>query len=190
MPEYKMLHVRDRAAWRAWLEKHHDNSPGVWLVYYKQSAGHRTLSYEDSVLEALCFGWIDSIIKKIDEDKYVRKFTPRAPGSDWSVSNKRRIAKLIREGWMTKAGLGCVDYAHPEREPAEPPSRVDPPLPLYFKRALIANGAAWKNFKNLPPSYRRLYILWIATAKKPETRDRRLQEAVSLLAQNKKLGLR
>lgn len=189
MPEYKTLSVPDRAAWRAWLEKHHAREPGIWLVYYKGGV-HPTLSYEDSILEALCFGWIDSIIKKVDEDKYVRKFTPRTPGSDWSLSNKRRIARLIREELMTPAGMDRVDYAHPEREPSEPPSRTEPLLPAYFKRALVANGRAWENFKNLSPSYRRLYVRWVLDAKRAETRDKRVRESVALLAENKKLGLR
>ncbi len=190
MPEYKMLYFPDRAAWRAWLEEHHGNVPGVWLVYYKQDTNRPSLSYEDSVREALCFGWIDSIIKKIDEAKYVRKFTPRSPGSDWSLSNKRRIAKLIEAGLMTQAGMDRVDYSNPEREPAEPPRRAELPLPPYFKRALVSNGPAWENFKNLSPRNRQLYIGWVQDAKRPETRDKRVREAVSLLAQNKKLGMR
>ncbi len=91
---------------------------------------------------------------------------------------------------MTRAGMERVDYAHPEREPAEPPGRAGPPLPPFFKRALVENGAAWENFKNLSPRNRQLYIGWVQDAKRAETRDKRVREAVSLLAQNKKLGMR
>ena len=91
------VYFKDRKEWREWLSKNHNIEAGIWLVYYKKETGRTSIEYDDSVEEALCFGWIDSIIKKIDEEKYVRKFTPRKPNSRWSESNKRRVEKMIKE---------------------------------------------------------------------------------------------
>ncbi len=102
------LYVSTREEWRAWLEQHHQGESEVWLIYYKAHTGQPSIPYEDSVEEALCFGWIDSIIQKLDEDRYARKFTPRTNTARWSEPNRRRVAKLIREGRMTAAGLAKI----------------------------------------------------------------------------------
>jgi hypothetical protein len=101
----------DRASWRKWLEEHGVNESEVWLVYYKATTGKPCISYQDSLEEALCFGWVDSIIQKIDEEKYARKFTPRRAGSKWSELNKHLVARLVKEGRMTEAGMAKVDFA-------------------------------------------------------------------------------
>src|SRR5207237_1029172 len=176
--------------WRTWLAKHHDSERGVWLVYYKKQTGRPRIPYDDAVEEALCFGWIDSLVKRIDDAKFAQKFTPRRDCTKWSALNKRRVRKLIREGRMTEAGLAKIDLAILEEEPPEKPSRTDLGVPPFVKQALRASPTAWKNFQNLAPSQRRLYVGWILHAKKEETRQRRLREAVSLLEQNKKLGLK
>jgi uncharacterized protein YdeI (YjbR/CyaY-like superfamily) len=188
----KTFHARNREEWRAWLKKNHDVETVVWLVFYKKQTGQPSIPYEDAVEEALCFGWIDSVIQRIDDKKYGRKFTPRKGDSKWSAPNKRRVAKMIREGKMTEAGFSKLNYSGVQDDYGRTPRRKAQELvvPPYFKRALLGNRKAWENFNKLAPSYRRSYILWIATAKTDETRDRRLREAVQLLAQNKKLGLR
>jgi uncharacterized protein YdeI (YjbR/CyaY-like superfamily) len=188
----KAFHARDRDEWRAWLEKNHDVETQVWLVFVKKQTGQPSISYEDAVEEALCFGWIDSIIQRIDDERYGRKFTPRKGDSKWSALNKRRVAKMIREGRMTAAGFAKLNYAGAEDDYGRTRQHKAEELsiPRYFKQALQGNRRAWENFNQLAPSYRRSYILWIAAAKTDETRDRRLAEAVQLLAKNKKLGLR
>jgi uncharacterized protein YdeI (YjbR/CyaY-like superfamily) len=178
----------DRATWHDWLAEYGDRETEVWLVYYKAGTGKPTISYNDSLEEALCFGWVDSIIQKIDEEKYARKFTPRKAGSKWSELNKHLVAKLAREGCMTEAGLAKVDFPLHEA-PASRPKRPALALPDWLKEGLMTNPAAWENFQKLAPSHQRNYIGWISDAKMEQTRQRRLQEAIAKLEKNEKLGL-
>jgi uncharacterized protein YdeI (YjbR/CyaY-like superfamily) len=152
---------------------------------YKKHTGQPRISYDHAVEEALCFGWIDSIGKRIDDDKFTQKFTPRRDWTKWSALNKRRLRKLIREGRMTEAGLAKIDLAMLGEEPQAKQSKGALDIPRFVKQALMADGKAWENFRNLAPSHRRAYIQWIMEAKKEETRKRRLQEAVSRLEQRK-----
>ncbi len=186
----RMLHVISREEWRTWLAKHHESEREVWLVYYKKQTGRPRIPYGDAVEEALCFGWIDSLVKRIDDAKFAQKFTPRTDCTRWSALNKRRVRKLMQEGRMTAAGLAKIDVAALGDEPQAPPGKARLALPRFVRQALLANPKAWEHFQNLAPSYRRLYVRWIMDAKKPETRARRLKQAVALLAQNKKLGLK
>ncbi len=185
----KTLEVVHRDDWRAWLEKHHQTATEIWLIYYKQHTGRPRIPYEDAVEEALCFGWIDSIVKTIDEEKFAQRFTPRQDRSKWSALNKRRVQQLLRQGKMTEAGLAKIDRATLDEEP-EPRPKGARPMPRFIRQALRANPRAWENFNNLAPSYRRQYLAWILDAKKEETRARRLREVIALLEQNKKLGLK
>ena len=188
MKERPELYVEDRKAWRAWLERHHAAATEIWLVYYKKGTGRQSILYEDSVEEALCFGWIDSLIRKLDEERYARKFTPRTDTTKWSESNKRRVEKLIREGRMTPAGLASLgDLGAGSPLPA---SKRDWEMPAELTQALAGNGTARHNFEKLAPSHRRQYVGWIASAKKPETRLRRAAEAMALLERNEKLGMK
>jgi uncharacterized protein YdeI (YjbR/CyaY-like superfamily) len=186
----KTLYVTNRDEWRVWLDKHYKTEKEIWLVYYKKHTGRPTIPYDDAVEEALCFGWIDSIVKRIDDDKYAQKFTPRKPRSNWSELNKKRVRKLVAEGRVTEAGLARIDAAILSKgaEPKEKSAELT--VPQYFKDALAANQKARSNFDRLAPSYQRLYVGWVAAAKREETRNRRMKEAVELLAANKKLGLK
>lgn len=190
----KLLHLTDRDTWRAWLAENHDREREVWLVYSKARTGKPRIEYEDAVEEALCFGWIDSIVRRLDDESYAQKFTPRKARSQWSALNRRRVAKLMREGRMSQAGLAKVpDPGAAARggEEAEAGHRgEEPALPPAMLRELRANKGAWAFFSRLAPSYRRNYIRWVMSARKDETRLRRLREAISLLAQNRKLGLK
>jgi uncharacterized protein YdeI (YjbR/CyaY-like superfamily) len=190
MPISKTLHVTSREEWRAWLAKHHASETEVWLIYCKKQSGQPRIPYDHAVEEALCFGWIDSIVKRIDDQKFAQKFTPRRDFTKWSTLNKRRVRKLIGEGRMTEVGLAKFDPSVLNEEPQAKQSKVDLDIPRFVKQALMASPMAWKHFQNLAPSYRRNYIAWIMNAKQDETRQRRLREAISLLAQNKKLGLK
>jgi uncharacterized protein YdeI (YjbR/CyaY-like superfamily) len=184
----KTFTAADRAAWHDWLAENGASQSEVWLVYHKAGSGKASISYQDSLEEALCFGWVDSIIQKIDEEKYARKFTPRRAGSKWSELNKHLVAKLIQEGRMQAAGLAKVDFSI-EEAPARRPRRPDLPLPDWLKAGLMVSPHAWKNFQKLAPSHQRNYIGWISEAKKPETRQRRIQQAIGLLEKNKTLGI-
>lgn len=191
MKVFKALHVTSREDWHTWLKENHDQEKEVWLIFYKKHTGQSRLPYDDAVEEALCFGWIDSIVKRIDDEKYAQKFTPRKPDSKWSELNKKRVEKMIRQGRMTEAGMALINAAKKSgkwEQVISLPKELT--LPPGIKDALAANKKAWENFNQLAPSQQRLYVGWITTAKKEETRQRRLKEAVELLAQGKKLGLK
>src|SRR5262245_5210079 len=174
----KTLYVTSREEWRAWLTEHYQSETEVWLIYYKKHTGRPRITYDDAVEEALCFGWIDSIGKRMDDEKFAQKFTPRRDGAKWSALNKLRVRKLIREGRMTEAGLAKIDLVLLGEEAQAKQGKGDVDIPLFVKQGLMANVKAWENFQNLAPSHRRNYIRWIMDAKKKETRERRLREAV------------
>ena len=188
----KTLYVTSRDDWRAWLEKNHETEKEVWLVYYKKHTNQPRIPYDDAVEEALCFGWIDSIVQKIDDERYAQKFTPRRSGSKWSESNKRRVRKLLKEGKMNRAGLAKIGEGVLAAEEGAKSARKTKELVItsYLSEALRGNKKAWENFNDLAPSYRRQYVGWIATAKKEETRKKRIREALELLARNEKLGMK
>jgi uncharacterized protein YdeI (YjbR/CyaY-like superfamily) len=175
-----------RDQWRDWLEAHHGSETEVWLVFYKRQTARASVSYDHAVEEALCFGWIDSIVKRVDEVRYLRKFTPRKPGSMWSASNRRRYAELKAQERLAPAGLRRSPTARNYDKQPPPPKAV----PRYIQQGLRADRAAWNTFERLAPSYRRAYIGWIDCAKREETRARRLREVVGLLRAGKKLGLK
>ena len=185
----KMAYAADRSEWRAWLEINHATEKEVWLVYYKKETGKPCATYEESLEEALCYGWIDSLIQKINEEKYARKFNPRRAGSKWSELNKHLVAKLVKEGMMTEAGLARVDFDLPPAE-GKRPKRTPLPLPDWLKAGLMSSPKAWDNFIHLPASHQRNYIGWVSQAKREETRQRRIQEAIQMLEKNERLGLR
>lgn len=186
MPEeLSLLEVETRDGWRAWLEEHHASSAGVWLVRHKQHSGVESMPYEDLVREALCFGWIDSLIKRLDEDRYAIKVTPRKPTSKWSDLNRRRWRELEAAGRLAPAGLAAAPTEN--SYPARPPI---PELPDYIAEAFRAHPEAWRHFQALTASNRRTFVVWIHTAKRPETRQRRIRESIALLAAGKKLGLK
>ena len=183
--ELKIFDIRTRPKLRQWLAKNHASSPGIWLTFHKKHTGTKAIPYDDAVEEALCFGWIDSIIKRLDDDRYLQKFTPRKPDSNWSDINRKRYADLESRGLLAPAG---VERPPTQNRYAELPKI--PALPSYIEKAFKTNPKAWKFFKRLAPSYRRNFVGWIATAKRPETREKRIREAIRVLAAGKKLGLK
>jgi len=180
-----MLEVRNRQQWRTWLGEHHASSPGVWLVFYKNHTRVKFIPHEDSVREALCFGWIDSLIKRLDDDRYALKFTPRQPNSKWSEINRKRWVELKAAGLLAPPGVAAAPTGN-----TYAPKPAIPDLPAYIAKALNANPKAWGFFQKLAPTYRRHFVGWIHTAKRPETREKRIRESVALLAAGKKLGLK
>jgi uncharacterized protein YdeI (YjbR/CyaY-like superfamily) len=180
-----LLDVRTRPRWRQWLAKHHASSPGIWVVRHKQQTAVGSMPYEDLVCEALCFGWIDSLIKRLDDDHYAIKVTPRKPKSKWSDVNRERWKRLKTAGLLAAPGLAAA----PTSNNYAPRPRV-PTLPPYIAKALKTNLKAWQNFQALAPTHRRDFVVWIHVAKRPETRERRIRESIELLAAGKRLGLR
>ncbi|MEW6050762.1 MAG: YdeI/OmpD-associated family protein [Candidatus Zixiibacteriota bacterium] len=181
-------YAKSRAAWRSWLKHHHCTKEGVWLVFYKRHTDTPCVTYAEAVEEALCFGWIDSILKRVDNEKYIQRFTPRRPGSKWSLLNKSRAHKMIAEKKMTPAGLRVLGNAlDSDATTAVPLYRtVGDTGPDDLKAALKRNKTAWRNWQSFAPGYRRRYVVWIISAKRPETRSGRIAEAVSLIARNVK----
>ncbi len=161
--------------WRAWLAKHHATAPELWVGFYKKASGRPSITWPEAVDQALCFGWIDGVRKSLDESRYVIRFTRRRRGSIWSRVNLRRVEQLTRLGLMHSAGL----TAHEARDPAKSTAysfeqRQHATLPEPMERQLKRNRAAWKFFQAQPPWYRRTVSWWIISAKKEETRQRRL----------------
>ena len=187
----RQLYVVDREQWRKWLSKNHAAKAGIWLVFYKKETSKPSIAYEAAVEEALCFGWIDSIIKKIDAAKYARKFTPRSNKSKWSQLNKKRANRMIKQGRMTKVGLAKIKTAKKSGLWAKDPRpRISLDIPPQFAEALARNKNAKEFFDKLAPSYRKHYIGWISVAKRPETKKRRIEESIALLEKGKRLGLK
>jgi uncharacterized protein YdeI (YjbR/CyaY-like superfamily) len=186
-----LLYCRDAAQWRRWLQRHHQKETGVWLVYIKGQSTEQLLTYEESLDEALCFGWIDSLIRRIDETRYVRKFTPRKPVSKWSETNKKRIMELSKQGRMAEAGGVIVAKAMVNGSW----DKLDRPLkpvkvPAILQKALVTNKKAKAYFDSLPSSHKARYVAWIANAKKQETIERRTKECIRMLQNKLKLGLK
>lgn len=191
MKSTEQLGVSNREEWRKWLEKNHTTKKEAWLIYYKTHTGKPSIPYDDSVEEALCFGWIDGIIKKLDDEKFARKFMPRRKNSHWSESNKKRAQKMIKEGRMTEAGMVLVREAKQRREWSKHPvEKRELAIPPFFKEALTKNKKASDYFDTLTPTYRRNFAGWVSSAKREETRMKRLAEALSYLEQSKKLPMK
>jgi uncharacterized protein YdeI (YjbR/CyaY-like superfamily) len=186
--EQRRFETRD--GWRSWLAENHDTAKEIWLVFYKKHAGKAGLTYVEALEEALCFGWIDGILKRIDEEKHTIRFSPRKKNSIWSQQNKKRVGKLIREGRMTEAGLAKVSEAKINGQWDKATLREDTTLvPPEFEAALAECGKARENFEKLAPCYRKQFIYWIGIAKRDETRYNRVKGAIGLLARNKRLGM-
>lgn len=191
--DMNLLEAATRYRWRQWLADNHRDVPEIWLVFWKRHTGRPTLDYGASVEESLCFGWVDSLVKRIDDDRYARKFTPRRRDSVWSALNRERAERMIREGRMTESGLDLVKKAgasgaweaavrKPEIETVE--------MPVELGAGLEASSSAKLFFEALAPSKQRMYRLWVGSAKRAETRKRRAGEAIQKLARGEELGLK
>ena len=173
---------KSRKAWRAWLQKHHAAASGVWLVFAKKHTGIPSLTYNDAVEEALCFGWIDNVMKSIDDDFYMQNFTPRKEKSGWSASNRKRVEKLIAAGLMTAAGMALVTLA--KKTGRWDTHRVSETLtiPPELQQALDANPAAKKNWPGYTESQRKMFLYSIYGAKRPETRAARVARVIDVVS--------
>jgi uncharacterized protein YdeI (YjbR/CyaY-like superfamily) len=186
--DYERVHPETRAEWRAWLEAHHDRSPGVSLVQWRTATGRRQISYDDMVEEALCFGWVDSRAGTLDAERSMITMTPRKPTSIWARTNKLRIERLVAEGRMTEAGLRAVEIAKANGSWNMLDDIDALVIPDDLSAALDANERARRYFDAFPPSAKRNILYWIKSAKRPLTRARRIEQTVLLAADNIRAG--
>lgn len=168
----------DRAAWRAWLETNHATARGVWAVTYRRSSGRPIVAYEDLIEEALCFGWIDSRGDRLDDERTMLRFTPRKKGSTWAKTNKARVERLIADGHMTPAGLRVIEAAKADGSWDALNDSDALRVPAELATALAGEQAAAQGFEALSASARKALIFWVTSAKRPETRERRVAEIV------------
>jgi uncharacterized protein YdeI (YjbR/CyaY-like superfamily) len=184
MGEWRRVRPKSRKAWRAWLEKNHASSQGVWLVYAKKHAGLPSLTYNDAVEEALCFGWIDSKVNPIDDDFYMQVFTPRKGKSAWSALNKARVERLMAGGLMTAAGLAAIKAAK-DSGAWDAWKHVEAlTIPPDLEKALKAHPDARRYWASYSPSRRKGVLYRLSGARRPETRARYLQEIIEHMARN------
>jgi len=182
------FYAKNREEWRAWLEKNHVKKKEIWLIYYKKHTGKPNVSYDESVEEGLCFGWIDGILKRIDDEKYTRRFTPRRKGSIWAPSNVKRVAMMIKEGKMTDAGLGIIPETVLEGKAIGYTMMTpdDIPVPENLEKALAMNEKARDTWDSFSPSHRKQYLYWINDAKRDDTKLRRIDKLVKMLEAGEK----
>ena len=181
----KTLYVTDRKKWRSWLAKNHKKEKEIWLIYYRKSSGKKRIPYNDAVDEALCYGWIDSIMKRVDEKSFAQRFTPRRPNSLLSQLNKERINRLIEEKKMTVDGLNAVKHAFDE---SSKDSKCK--IKIDILKLLKNDKETWENFQKFPESYKRIRIEWIEGARtRPELFMRRLEYFLKMTAKNKRYGM-
>ncbi len=178
------------AAWRRWLEKNHSTASEIWLAYYKKSSGRKSVTYQEALDEALCYGWIDSIIRRVDDEKYMQRFTPRKPGSIWSARNKAHVARLITEGRIAPAGMAKVEAARKDKS-WQKSDRVEakPKTPPDLLAALEKHPVVQALWDKQPPSQKQLYSRWVLSAKRPETRARRVEETIRRVRAGRKAGI-
>jgi uncharacterized protein YdeI (YjbR/CyaY-like superfamily) len=182
--EFEKVHLATRDEWRRWLQNNHRTSPGVWLVSYKKATGKPRIEYEEAVEEALCFGWVDSKAGTLDDERSMLTFTPRNPKSAWSKPNKERVARLMKGGRMAQAGLDAVAVAKKSGAWTALDSVEALQVPSDLARALAADKKAEGFFEGFPPSSKKNILWWIQSAKRKETREKRINETVRLAAQN------
>jgi uncharacterized protein YdeI (YjbR/CyaY-like superfamily) len=176
------VHAETREAWRAWLAEHHGAADGVWLVSWKQHTGRPAVGYAASVEEALAVGWVDSLGRRLDDDRTMLWFSPRKPTSAWSRPNKERIARLEAEGRMTPAGRRAVDVAKENGAWTRLDDVEDLLVPDDLAAALAARPGARAHWDGFPRSARRGILEWIVQARRPETRARRVEETAARAA--------
>jgi uncharacterized protein YdeI (YjbR/CyaY-like superfamily) len=180
------VHPKTRAAWRAWLIKHHGTSAGVWLVSYKKATGLARFEYDVAVEEALCVGWVDSKPRKLDDARSMLWFAPRKPGTGWSKPNKTRIARLTAAGSMLPAGLAKVEAAKRDGSWTKLDAVEALEVPPDLAAALKRHPPAAEHFEAFPRSVKRGILEWIVQAKRAETRAKRIDETATLAARNER----
>jgi uncharacterized protein YdeI (YjbR/CyaY-like superfamily) len=183
----KTLHVITRKEWRSWLAANHDTEKEIWLIYFRKSSGKPRIPYNDAVEEALCYGWIDSILKGIDDERFAQRFSPRRPRSNLSEMNKERIRRLIREKKMTAIGLKAVSHAFDGSKDGEETFTIAPDI----LTSLQADEQAWENLQKFPEGYKRVRIGFIESQRRHgnDAFRKSLEHFISMTARNKRFGM-
>jgi uncharacterized protein YdeI (YjbR/CyaY-like superfamily) len=179
---FPLIQPKSRKAWRAWLQKNHASSSGIWLVYAKKHTGIPSLTYSEAVEEALCFGWIDSLVHPIDDSLYKQIFTPRKDKSAWSPLNKKRVGRLIADGVMTPAGMKLIDIAKKNGQWNAHNATEAMTMPPELKKALTANAAAKKNWPTYTASQQKAFLRMVDGAKTAETRAKRVARVIEIVS--------
>lgn len=177
------------ADFRRWLERHHDREPELLVGFYKKGSGKPSITWPESVDEALSFGWIDGVRKRIDDESYTIRFTPRRPGSNWSLINIRRVGELRKLDRMHPAGLRAFEQRKEEKSGIYTYENAPRTLPPEMEKQFRANRKAWKWYAAQPPGYHRVTTWWILSGKKEETRTRRLEGLIEASAEGRRVGL-
>src|SRR5437879_7338860 len=183
----KTFYAKSRRKWRAWLGRHHETAPEIWLIYYKKHSGKSRVSYNDAVDEALCYGWIDSTLKPVDARCYAQRFSPRRPTSRLSDMNRERVRRLIAARRMTRAGLERIRHVFDHKKDTK---KLVWRLPPDIRKRPESDAGGWKRFQPLPESSRRIRVGWIAAARhRPEIFEQRLRHFIKMTARNKRFGM-
>ena len=175
------------AAFRAWLKKHHKTADELWVGYYRKDCGKPSITWQESVDEALCFGWIDGIRKKVSADAYTNRFTPRRPGSNWSAINIAKVEELTKQKRMQPAGLAAYGKRSEQKSRVYTYEQVSLVLEKNLQKRFRANKRAWTFFENQPPYYRKLMTGWLNGAKQEATRLRRLEKLMAACESGKRI---
>jgi uncharacterized protein YdeI (YjbR/CyaY-like superfamily) len=183
----KTLYVTNRKDWRSWLKKNHAKEKVIWLIYYRKSSGKPRISYNDAVEEALAFGWIDSTAKKIDEEKFAQRFTPRRKGSNLSQANRERVRELIAKKKMTNAGLDAIAHAFDHNNDDPSKFKIAPDILKVLKK----DKETWKNFQKFPESYQRIRIGYVESRRRhgKEPFEKSLNNLIKMTKNNKSFGM-
>lgn len=185
----KITFFRNASEFRRWLTKHHATATELWVGFYRKSSKKAGITYSEAVDQALCFGWIDGVRRKVDVDSYVNRFTPRQSRSIWSLVNIRRVGELTRLGLMAAPGIAAFEARDAKRSGTysfeNRPASLEPALEEIFK----ASEQAWAFFQSQPPGYKRICTWWVMSAVKDETRRRRLATLIGDSAHSRRLGM-
>ena len=184
MEEKELLYFKNAQEWRAWLHDNHASSKGVYLVFYRVDSAYESMRWEEAVQVAICYGWIDSTVKRLDDERRRQMFTPRKDKSVWSKLNKTYIEKLQAEGLMHESGWRKIEIAKQNGSWESLDHVEDLVVPKDLETAFQKNKTAWDNFNSFSKTYRKSYLYWLNQAKREETRNNRIAEIVSLCAQN------
>lgn len=184
------IHPASAAEWRAWLAEHHATAPGVWLVTWRSGSGRTPVADEDQVLEALAYGWIDATVRRLDDERRMTYFAPRRKGSGWARSNRARIERLRAEGRMAPAGEAAVERAVADGSWTLYDDAVDLVVPEDLEEAFARHPGSRAHWEAFPPSSREQVLFWIGQARRPATRERRIEETARLAAEGTRVGRR
>ncbi|MBS1687221.1 MAG: YdeI/OmpD-associated family protein [Bacteroidetes bacterium] len=182
---FKEYYAKDRAAWRKWLEKNHNKEEGIWLIYYKSGSDKTRIAYPEAVKEAICFGWIDSTIRPIDDEKYKQLFMPRKEKSGWSQLNKQYVEELTELGLMTEAGIEKIEQAKHHGTWSKLDHIETFTVPEDLEKELKKSKTAQQYFEGLGKTNKKYLLHWLSTAKKEETRNVRIDTIVSALKEQR-----